>query len=79
VAKLVTVQLEECDDNPCAAVFYAYFEGTPDEADFAKAIEACKEGFGLSPDEDHPPLRVEAPTTLSRYAGLQRWHVANPA
>lgn len=63
MAKLVCVKREDSPDNDDGSCVFAYFEGSPTEAELYEATEA-HDGFTV-------PSLVD--DEVSRRAGLQRW------
>jgi len=87
LAKLVAVQLETNHDNADSTAWYAYFDGEVDTegawqgapayvAGLRAALRraASADGAPLGLEFDGPP--AEAPSALSRHAGLRRYRVA---
>lgn len=83
---LIAVQLETSHDNHDGTAWYAYFDGELSAGRLGGALTgvalfqsdleyaAESDGAPLGLEFDGPP--VEAPSALSRHAGLRRYRVA---
>lgn len=73
MAKLVHATRETHDLNHDAAALTLYFDGTPTDAEVARALERCQ---GLCLADEGPGSQVtEVPTPVSRLAGVRRYQV----
>lgn len=90
MATLIAVQLETNHFNRDGCAWYAYFDGEPDvqalradpafQAEVRRLVHEDGASLGLLNDSDFDEvLDEEAPTNLSRHAGLRRYFLDGAA